>query len=155
MKYILAFTLLIIVYQSNAQNERSKAIAYIQDYYEQFETGYDFDGKSITLSKNYKATFSDSVFTLTFDQLESQNQFKQVKIVINFNQILRIEPYGTDVVEIQDHDPYMIPITGKLAFITENQIHEINIYYEVDEDVELSTIFLSFDKLIKLNQGQQ
>ena len=71
MKYILAFTLLIIVYQSNAQNERAKAIAYIQDYYEQFETGYDFDGKSITLSKNYKATFSDSVFTLTFDQLES------------------------------------------------------------------------------------
>lgn len=151
MKYILAFTLLINVYQTNAQNERAKAIAYIQDYYKEFETGYNFDGKSITLSKNYKATFLDSVFTLTFDQLESQNQFKQVKIVINFNHILRIEPYGTDVVEIRDHDPYMIPITGKLAFITENQIHEINIYYEVDEDVELSTIFLSFDKLIKLN----
>ena len=124
------------------------SIKYIQDYYSDFSTGYDFDGKDITLSDNYKATFSDSIFTLTFDKADENEILQKQTIIIKLNDVVSIEPSGAEMVEIFGDETYAIPICGKLAFITATETYEINIYYEVDEDVERTQIYKAFTELI-------
>jgi len=126
------------------------SVKYIQDYYSSFSTGYDFDGKYIVISENYKATFSDAIFTLTFDTFDEYKDIQKQTITIDLKDVVSIEPNGTDVVEIFDNEPLLIPISGKLAFKTANESYEINIYYEVDEDVERTQIFKAFEKLLKI-----
>jgi hypothetical protein len=124
---------------------------YIQDYYSTFRTGYDFDGKFIAISENYKATFSDSHFILTFDTFDENKKIQKKTISINLKKVIGIEPNGTDVVEIHDSETAIVPISGKLAFITKKKSYDINVYYEVDEDVEQTRIYKAFNDLIKSN----
>lgn len=117
--YISLFFLYIPI-ASNAQqtNTFNESISYIKDYYSSFETGYDFDGKHIVISNNYKAIFSGSNFTLTFDTFGENKNIQNQTITINLKDVLSIEPNGTDVVEIFGNNPFILPICGKLAFIT-------------------------------------
>ncbi len=140
---------LFCAFTLKAQNTKNSSITYIQDYYTDFSTGYDFDGKYITLSDNYKAAFYGSIFTLTFDSIIENKSLKKQTITINLKDIVSIEPNGTDVVEIFGNDPLIVPISGKLAFLTANESFNINIYYEVDEDVEQTEIYKAFLELIK------
>lgn len=146
-------TLILIVllsfFSSKAQEIKNSSLEYIKDYYSDFSTGYDFDGKYVTLSENYKATFSDSKFTLTFDSLDENKILQKQTLTINLNDVISIEPNGTDVVEIFGNDPLIVPICGKLAFKTADESFEINIYYEVDEDVERTEIYKAFKELKK------
>lgn len=123
---------------------------YIQDYYSLFDTGYNFDGQYITLSDNYKAVFSDSIFTLTFDRADENEILQKQTITINLKDVVTIEPNGTDVVEILENNPLFLPICGKLVFNTASESYEINIYYEVDEDVERTQIYKAFKNLIEI-----
>jgi len=125
------------------------SVKYIQDYYSNFSTGYDFNGKYVALSNNYKATFSDSIFTLTFNVIDENKNIQNQTVTINLKDVVNLEPNGTDVVEIFGNDPLIVPICGKLAFITNNESFDINIYYEVDEDVEQTEIYKAFKELIK------
>lgn len=148
-------TLILIVllsfFSSKAQEIKNSSLEYIKEYYSNFSTGYDFDGKYLMLSNNYNATFSDSIFTLTFDGIDENKNFKKQTITINLKDVISIEPNGTDVVEIFGNDPLIVPICGKLAFITNNESYYININYEVDEDVERTEIYKAFEELIKIN----
>lgn len=145
----LLLLLFLCAFISNAQDSKHNSINYIKDYYSNFETGYDFDGKYIPISGNYKAVFSDSIFSLTFDSFDKQNKIEKQNITINLKDVISIEPNGTDVVEIFGNDPLIVPICGKLAFITNNESYYININYEVDEDVERTEIYKAFKELKK------
>lgn len=149
MKATFIITLLLISQCLQAQKigavDDSKK--YIQDYYSGFTTGYDYDGNYVTLSDNYKVSFSDAIFTLTFDTYNKNNIQKQT-ITINLKDVISLEPSGSDSVEIYGNDPYIVPICGKLAFATNKEVYEINSYYEVDADVEQSQIFKAFAGLI-------
>lgn len=151
-----AFFIFLQTAISHAQTTFSNedAIEVIKDYYSEFNTGYDFDGNYKILTNNYKATFSGSIFTLTFDTFdENENPQNQTK-TINLKEVVSIEPYGTDVVEIKDNDPFIIPINGKLAFFTEKEIIEIPIYYEVDDDVTTSQIYKAFETILKYHHKE-
>ena len=142
--------LIFCAFTIQAQEINNNAIKFIKEYYSGFRTSYDFDGKYIVISENYKATFSDAIFTLTFEAFDENKTIQQQTITINLKDVLGIEPYGTDVIEIIDNDPLIVPICGKLAFITAKETYNINIYYEVDDDVEQSEIYKAFEKLIKI-----
>ncbi|PKP25577.1 MAG: hypothetical protein CVU03_07615 [Bacteroidetes bacterium HGW-Bacteroidetes-2] len=150
-------TLILIVllsfFSSKAQKIKNSSLEYIQDYYSDFSTGYDFDGKYISLSDNYKAIFSDAIFTLTFNTYDEQNNISEQTITINLKNIVSIKPNGTDVVEIFGNDPLIVPICGKLAFKTKTEEYDINIYYEVDEDVERTKIYKTFKTLIETHKN--
>jgi hypothetical protein len=40
-----------------------------------------------------------------------------------------------------------MPICGKLGFKTKDEVQDINIYYEVDEDVTTTEIYKAFERL--------
>lgn len=150
--------ILMLVTQFVAGQETEPAndpVKYIQDYYSNFGTGYDFDGKYITLSNNYKTIFSDSTFTLTFDRVDENKVLQKQTIVINLKEVVSIGPNGTEVVEILGDDHFIIPICGKLAFKATHKYDEINIYYEVDEDVEQNKIYKAFETILILFKKQQ
>lgn len=150
MKNLTLLLLLILcAFISNAQDSKHNSLEYIKDYYSNFNTGYDYDGKYIPISGNYEAVFSDSIFTLSFDSFDKQNNIKKQNITINLKEVISIEPNGTDVVEILDNEPLILPICGKLAFNTKNESYEINIYYEADDDVEQTQIYKTFKTLIE------
>lgn len=146
--FLCAFTL-------KAQEINNNSLEYIKEYYSNFSTGYDFDGKDITVTDNYKTKLSGSLFTLTFDTIdESQN--KQNKTVsFNLKKIISMEPFGGDNVEIIGDETLIIPLNGEIAFKTKTEEYIINIYYEVDDDVEQSNIFKAFDELINSFKKQK
>lgn len=147
--FIIAL-MLVSSYLIGQKNETVKnPVKYIQDYYSNFSTGYDFDGNFITLSDNYKTTFSDNIFTLTFNSFDENKITQNQTIIINLKDVVSIEPNSTEVIEVIGNDLLIIPLCGKLAFKTFDETYEINIYYEVDEDVERTKIFKAFEKLIK------
>ncbi len=149
----LMLLLLLVALTSKAQNIKNSSVEYIKDYYSSFSTGYDFDGKYVVISNNYKATFSGATFSLTFDTFDEQNNVLKQSVTINLKDVVSIEPNGTDVVEIFGNDPLIVPISGKLVFKTANDSYNINIYYEVDEDVEQTNIFKAFEKLIETHKS--
>lgn len=148
--YISLFFLYIPI-TSNAQqtNTFNESISYIKNYYSSFETGYDFDGKYIVITENYIVTFSNDIFTLTFDSVDENKNIQNKTITINLSEVNTIEPYGTDVVEVFGKPTLIVPLSGKLALFTNTETYEINIYYEVDEDVERTQIYKSFKKIIE------
>lgn len=146
--YIITLLLLSPCLFAQKMEHVDDSIKYVQDYYSDFSTGYHFDGKDIMLSENYKATFSDGNFILTFDKADKNEILQKQTITINLKNVVRIEPNGTDVVEVFGDEPYALPICGKLAFISANESYEINIYYEVDEDVEQTQIYKAFKTLV-------
>ncbi|MFT4849914.1 MAG: hypothetical protein ACI83B_002462 [Sediminicola sp.] len=146
---ILLLYLSLCTFTLSAQYIRSGAVEYAEDYYSSFTTGYDVDGKYITISDNYKATFSDSIFTLSFDTFDENRGVQKQIITINLKEVISIAPNGTAVAEILDNDPSIVPIYGKLAFTTTNESYDINIYFEVDEDVTTSQIYKAFEELTK------
>lgn len=152
MKILLLITLLVSFNKSIAQDSidnNSKAESHIKMYYSDFQTGYNSNGKFKIFSNNYKASFSGSVFTLTFDSFdENEKPLNQTK-TIHLKDVVSIEPYGTDIVEIHGDESFMLPINGKLAFFTKKEMVEIPIYYEVDEDVTTTEIYKAFEKVLK------
>jgi hypothetical protein len=156
MKKHLIIILFFCCQFTNAQQISSinNPIKYIQEYYSSFLTGYDFNGKYVTISDNYKASFSDSIFTLTFDNYDKHKAITNQIITINLKDVVSIEPDGTDVVEIHDYETLIVPICGKLAFKTTRGSYNINIYYEVDADVEQTKIFKAFEAVIKYNNNK-
>jgi hypothetical protein len=102
-KYFAVFFLLQSAI-SNAQTIHSKegAVEYIQTYYSNFQTGYDFGSKYITITDNYKVRLNESLFTLIFDTFDENKISQNQTITINLNEVISIEPSGTDVVEIFD-----------------------------------------------------
>ena len=93
-----------------------QAINYIEDYYSNFTTGYDYNSSYVALSENYKVTIKDSIFSLSYDVTEDKPYSKNT-VTVNFKDVLRLEPYGADVVEVAGNDPLLLPVCGKLAFI--------------------------------------
>lgn len=67
------------------------SIKYIQNYYSDFSTGYDFDGKYVAISDNYKASFTGPIFTLTFDTYDDQNNIQNQIITINLKDIISLK----------------------------------------------------------------
>lgn len=114
-------TLILIVllsfFSSKAQEIKKSSLEYIKDYYSDFSTGYDFDGKYIVISDNYKATLTDAIFTLTFESIDENKNLQKQTVTFSLKDIVSIEPNGTDVVEIFGNDPLIVPISGKLVFI--------------------------------------
>lgn len=151
------FIILIFWFQfTNAQqiNAVDNSIKYIQDYYSYFSTGYNFDGKYITVTDNYKAKLEDSQFTLTFDAFDTDNNRFKNTISFDLKEIISIEPYGVDNVEIIGDETQFVPLNGKIAFKTATNEYILNSYYEVDEDVEQTEIYKAFSELIKLNNNK-
>jgi len=148
----LLLFLLLCAFTSKAQEINNSSLEYIKDYYSNFSTGYDFDGKYVVISENYKATLSDAIFTLTFESIDENKNIQKQTVTINLKDVINLEPNGTDVVEIFGNDPLIVPICGKLAFITNNESYYININYEVDEDVEQSEIYKTFKTLIETHK---
>lgn len=135
--------------QINAKGTYTK---YIEDYYSDFQTGYDFDGKYVIVSNNYKATFSGSFFTFTFDSFDENKNIQHQKIRINLKDVVSIEPYGTEVVEIYSDELIILPIRGRLALTTEKEIFKISIHYEVDGDVMKTEVYKAFEAVWKHHQ---
>jgi hypothetical protein len=127
---------------------KNKAIDYIKRYYFDFSTGYDFDGKYVTITDNYKVKFNESQFTLTFDTFDNNSKSNSTTVSFNLKEVMSIEPNGMDTMEILGLETQIIPICGKLGFKTKDKVQDINIYYEVDEDVTTIEIYKAFERLI-------
>ena len=153
-KIFLNSVLLLFFFNSNAQDSnftKKEAIEYITNYYSHFQTGYDFDGKYKVVSNNYKATFSGSNFSLTFDTFDENKNTQNQTITFNLKDVVSMAPNGGDTVEILGTETIMLPICYKLAFKTKDESHNINIYNEVDEDVTETEIYRAFETLISIN----
>jgi hypothetical protein len=144
----LSLFFLLCVFITQAQDKKHSAIDYIKEYYSGFKTGYDFDGEYKVISDNYKASFANSIFTLTFDTFDENIVIQKQTISIDLKEVIKMSPNGVAIVEIKDDVAYAIPICGKLAFTTPNESYEINIYYEVDNDVEQTEIYKAFEELM-------
>ncbi|PKA83903.1 hypothetical protein ATE92_2072 [Ulvibacter sp. MAR_2010_11] len=149
---LIAILLCVTSWAQEADVTNSDAYKFIQNYYSTFATGYDLDDRYVIISENYKAIFSDTTFTLTFDTIDKNRDLQKQIVSIDLKDVISIEPNGLDVVEIMDYETYAIPVCWKLAFITANETYVINIYYEVDEDVEQTEIYKAFENLIKIKQ---
>jgi hypothetical protein len=149
-KIFLNILLLLFFLNSNAQVStfsNTEAVDYITNYYANFKTGYDFDSKYKVISNNYNATFSGSIFTLTFDTFDEHEITQNQTITINLKEVMSIEPNGMDTLEILGLETLIMPICGKLGFKTKDEVQDINIYYEVDEDVTTTEIYKAFERL--------
>ena len=127
---------------------QNKAKDYIKSYYANFKTGYNFDGKYIALSDNYKVEINESLLIFTFDLFTNNIKSKSETVSFDLKDIIAIEPNGTDVVEILDSETITLPICGKLLFKNTKEDYNINIYYEVDEDVTETEIYKAFEEVI-------
>lgn len=138
---------------SNAQTTFSEeaAIEYIKDYYSNLQTGFDSDGYNI-VTTNYKATFTDRVFELTYDEYDTNTAEKKEThtVTFNFNDIESIEPMGMENAAIYGDETIYIPLNAKLLFKNATNKYYINIYYEVDDDVTTTEIYKAFKKVLKL-----
>src|SRR5690606_19705704 len=94
---LVFFTSCVLTLQ--AQNEENNPIKYIVDYYSDFSTGYDFNGRYVTLTDNYKATITDSIFKLRFNSIDEHGKIQQQTITFNLNNVVSIEK-GVNVVEV-------------------------------------------------------
>jgi hypothetical protein len=130
--------------------QKNKAIDYIKSYYFDFRTGYDFGGKFVTITDNYKVKLNESLFTLTFDTFENNSKSTSVTVSFNLKDIIAIEPNGGDTAEIIGSETLIIPLNGKLLFKTAKEEYNLNIYYEVDEDVTQTEIYNAFNRLWSL-----
>lgn len=151
-KIFLFFWLVFCFFGVKAQSKPTAAESYIKEYYADFKTGYNFDGKYTLLTNNYNAVFSGSVFTLSFDSYNEQNTLKHKTISIDLKEVLRIENGGGSIVEVQDIQPYGLPVSYLLMFVTEDEIFEINIFFDVHKDIEYSEIFKAFEVLRNWHQ---
>lgn len=146
-------TLILIVllsfFSSKAQEIKNSSLEYIKEYYSNFSTGYNFDGKYITVTDNYKTKLSGSLFTLTFDTFDTNHNKQNKTVSFNLKKIISIEPFGGDNIEIIGDETLIIPLNGEIAFKTKTEEYNINIYYEVDDDVEKTEIYKAFEELIK------
>jgi len=155
-KIVLNSVLLMFFMNSNAQVStfsKKEAIEYIRDYYSNYQTGYDFDSMYKVISNNYTATFSDSIFTLTFDTFDEHKITQNQTITINLKEVMSIEPNGMDTLEILGLETLIMPICGKLGFKTKDEVQDINIYYEVDEDVTTTEIYKAFEEVINFKKN--
>lgn len=133
-------------------NTQGTYIKYIEDYYSDFQTGYSFDGKYVHLSNNYKATFSGPVFTLTFDHFDENKNIQRKQIKINLKDVVSLEPYGTELVEIHGDESLILPISERLALTTENQVFKISIHYKVEGDIMKTEIYKAFEAVWKYHK---
>jgi hypothetical protein len=127
---------------------KNKSIDFIKQYYFDFSTGYDFGGKYVTITDNYKVKFNESQFTLTFDTFDNNVKSNSATVSFNLKDIIAIEPSGMAFVNIVGEE-YGIPVNGKLMLKTPKEEYELNIYYEVDEDVTTTEIYKAFEEVIK------
>jgi hypothetical protein len=150
----LLLLLLLCIYTTQAQGNKTKAIRYIKDYYADFKTGYDTPGGYFTLTDNYKVDLHNSIFTVNYDTYMYREFIKAKTIQFDLKKVTSIYPNGTEILEnygykIGDYQMILTLICGKLAFKTATEEYNLNIYYEVDDDVEKTKIYKAFEELIK------
>jgi hypothetical protein len=131
---------------------RNRAIDFIKRYYFDFSTGYDFGGKYVTITDNYKVKFNESQFTLTFDTFDNNSKSNSTTVSFNLKDIIAIEPNGMAFVNIVGEE-YGIPVNGKLVLKTPKDEYELNIYYEVDKDVTQTEIYKAFEEVINFKKN--
>jgi hypothetical protein len=149
-KVFLNIIVLMFLCNANAQNpdlSKQAAMDYIKNYYSDFQTGFDYDGKYITVTNNYKATFSNREFELTYDKFDTDSALKKQhqSVKFNFNDIESMEPLGMDNATIYGNETIYIPLNAKLLFKKGANEYYINIYYEVEGDVTKSKIYRAFE----------
>ncbi|QDP84278.1 hypothetical protein FNJ88_01430 [Chryseobacterium sp. SNU WT5] len=127
------------------------AKAFITQYYSDFKTGYNFDGKYRPVTDHYKTAFSGSVFTLTFDYFSDDHMEKR-KIQFDFEKVLAIEFYGGEMVEIKDPENLNIPISDRLLFKAGDKEFIINV--EVSSEVEITKTEIYQAFLTLINNGK-
>lgn len=152
-KYLFIFLIFTCRCASAQQmNTQGNYIKVIEDYYSDFQTGYSFDGIYVNLSNNYKATFSGPFFTLTFDHFDENKNIQHQQIKINLKDVVSLEPYDTELVEIHSNEPLILPICGRLALTTEKQVFKISIHYQVEGDIMKTEIYKAFEAVWKYHQ---
>lgn len=129
-------------------------IKYVEDYYSNFQTGYDSNGKYKIISNNYKAIFSDSIFTLTFDIFDDYENIENKKITFNLKDVVSIEPYGGNFIEIVDDETITVPISLSLGLKIKEEVFEITIYFNGYEDVATTEIYKAFESVWKYYQSK-
>jgi hypothetical protein len=150
-KVFIHIFLLLFVCHLNAQNpgfSREAAMDYITVYYDVFYTGYDFDGDFVTLTTNYKATFSHTVFTLTFDSLDENNKMQPQIITFDLKNVTSMGPSVTAIVEIVDVEIIRVPISQNIAFNTPEEKYYITVFFDGNLDLVDSEIYAAFSQLI-------
>lgn len=155
-KYIFVIAIFLCqVASAQLNNHLASYIKYVEDYYSNFQTGYDSNGKYKIVSNNYKAIFSDSIFTLTFDVFDDDENFENQKITFNLKDVVSIESYGGDVIEIVGDETITVPISLRLGFkIKEEEVFGINIYFNGYEDVTTTEIYKAFESVWKYYQSK-
>jgi hypothetical protein len=139
---------------TQAQHNKTNAIDYVKEYYAGFKTGYDSPGGYFTATDNYKVELHNSIFTISFDTYKYKEFIKTETIQFDLKNVTSIYPNGTEILEnfgdkTGDYQMILTLICGKLAFKTATEEYNLNIYYEVDDDVEKTKIYKAFEELIK------
>jgi hypothetical protein len=147
-KPTLILIIMLCVLTIKAQKKENAVIDYIKAYYADFSTGYNYDGRYTLVSNNYKTVFTDTSFTLTFDVFNEEDSIQHKTTTINLKEVISIENGGGITVDIYDDIPYMIIISGRLAFKTANDSYEINIYHDYENELEQTKIYKAFENLI-------
>ena len=156
-KKIVFLLFVLCVFTIKAQDKKSKAIDYITKYYSDYSTNYDSERQNNVISGNYKASFSGSLFTLSFDYYgfppyNTNKVAQKEKISIDLKDVIRFYLDSEVIIKGDDvEEPYGIPICRILAFKTKNEIHKINIhcqFYIEERTIEQTEIYNAFQELI-------
>lgn len=137
-----------------AQKTNDSAIKYIKEYYAGFKTGYDTPGGYFTVTDNYNVELQESIFTISSDTYMYREFIKTETIQFDLKNVTSIYPNGTEILEnygnkTDDYQMILTLLCGRLAIKTPTKEYNLNIYYEVDADVEQSQIFKAFEILKK------
>ena len=149
-----AFILLFLsttVARSQENMTRQACVDFLKNYYRDFKTGFDIDGKHYTLTDNYSLQFNNCDFLMTYNAYDLKNNaIKTVTLLFNWMDIIEIDADGADIItEIQDSTKWTANCIIKLKSKKENFYIKVN-YDGPDYDTEKMPVYRVMKRLNEL-----
>ena len=101
-----------------------KAKAFIEEYYADFKTEYDYKGDYSIISDSYRPQFSGSKFSMSYNSYdEKEKNLNAVKF--DFKEVIAIEFLNYTTILVHDDPPFDMIISGTIGFKTKEKIHKL------------------------------
>lgn len=153
-KLLLLFAFLMVqpFFSQKTQEENTslkEAVAFITNYYQDFTTEYDYKGHYKMLSNSYKATFSDSKFSLSYKKYDDDNKATIITDTFDLKKVTEMHANGGELVEIKESEPVLIPVALRIGFKIKDKWESVNIYVEDEDDIAGTPIYKAFENVWK------
>ncbi len=127
----------------------SEAKEFIEKYYADFTTQYDFEGEYKMLSNTYQPKFSGSHFIMTYNSYDEANKKTFHTTKFDFKNVISMQSYGGETVEIRGNETETIIISLAIGFQTKEKMQTVKIDVEDADDITRTEIYKAFEKVWK------